>query len=96
MSVKITCINKDNGNHQNPHEAIQYLGWVNEKTGETGTTSRIDLYNWIVEKGGQAYVRGDNGTISYVGTAVTSNGTKYLRTYANGVWNDNLLSLPEC
>ena len=54
------------------------------------------MYNWIKEKGGQAYVSGPNGSVSTLGTAVTSKGTKYVRTYANGVWNDNLLSLPEC
>ena len=96
MSVRITCINKDNGNHENPHEAIINLGWVNEKTGASGKTSRVGMYNWIKEKGGQAYVSGPNGSVSTLGTAVTSKGTKYVRTYANGVWNDNLLSLPEC
>jgi hypothetical protein len=96
MSVRITCINKDNGNHENPHEAIQYLGWINEKTKVSGKTSRLDMFNWIKEKGGEAYVNNGDGNISIVGTATTARGTKYVRTYANGVWNDNLLQLPEC
>jgi len=96
MSVRITCINKDAGNHDNPHEAISFLGWINENTKQSGKVSRIEMYDWIREKGGEAYVRGEDGTVSLVGTAITNRGTKYVRTYANGVWNDNLLSLPEC
>jgi hypothetical protein len=96
MSVRITCISKDSGYHENPHEAITQLSWVNEKTNESGKISRIDMYNWIKEKGGQAYVMSPGGSTSVVGTAMTSRGTKYVRTYSNGVWDDNLLSLPEC
>ena len=36
MSVKITCIKKDNGFHANPHIAISELGWINETTGKSG------------------------------------------------------------
>jgi len=31
-----------------------------------------------------------------VGTAVSTRGTKYVRTYRDKVWTDNLLALPEC
>lgn len=96
MSVRITCISKDTGNHGNPYEAISFLGWVNEKTHASGRTSRVDMYNWIKEKGGQAYVMSQTGSISVVGTAMTSRGTKYVRTYSNSIWDDNLLALPEC
>jgi hypothetical protein len=29
MTIKITCITKSGGNHENPYEAISRLGWVN-------------------------------------------------------------------
>ncbi|MDO8659134.1 MAG: DUF3892 domain-containing protein [Candidatus Parcubacteria bacterium] len=95
MSVRITCINKDGGNHQNPHEAISHLGWINEQTGETGKNTRLEMYDWI-EKGGEAYVRDAYGNTIRVGTAISSLGAKYVRTYADSTWTDNLLSLPEC
>jgi len=36
-----------------------------------------------------------NGSRGNIGVVDGANG-KYLRTYADGKWNDNLLSLPEC
>ena len=96
MSIRIVCINKDGGNHENPHTAISQLGWINEKTKESGKISRIDLYEWLHDKKGVAYVKDNSGNLAYVGTAITSSGTKYVRTYADQTWTDNLLSLPEC
>lgn len=95
MSVRITCINKAGGHHENPHEAISFLGWINEQTRETGKASRLVMYDWI-KGGGEAYVRDAYGNTVRVGTAVTFLGTKYVRTYADRTWTDNLLSLPEC
>ena len=96
MSVRITCINKDGGNHENLHVAISTLGWTNEETGESGVSTRLVMYDWIKDQNGYAYVRDANGNTARVGTAETSRGTKYVRTYRDNVWTDNLLSLPEC
>ena len=41
MAVRITCINKDYGNHE---------------AGTAGYSSRIDMYNWFTQQGGMAYV----------------------------------------
>ncbi len=96
MSIRITCIKKDGGNHENPHIAISTLGWKNEQSGETGSSTRLQMYDWIKNKGGEAYVHDRYGNTVKVGTAETSYGTKYVRTYADRTWTDNLLSLPEC
>lgn len=96
MSVRITCIRKDHGNHDNPHVAISSVDWVNESTSERGTTSRTEMYDWIKDKNGYAYVRDNQGNEVRVGTAETPRGTKYIRTYRDKVWTDNLLALPEC
>jgi len=96
MSIRITCINKDHGNHYNPHEAITDLGWTNEQSNETGRSTRLQMYDWIKDQGGQAFVRDGRGNSAQVGTVVSPNGTKYVRTYADGKWTDNLLALPEC
>lgn len=95
MAIRIRCINKDRGNHENPHTAISYLGWVDE-SGNIGKSSRIEMYDWIKDKRGQAYVQDAYGNKAYLMTAVTPFGTKYVRTYSDKTPTDNLLQLPEC
>jgi hypothetical protein len=96
MSIRIRCINKSGGYHQDPHHAISHVGWINEDTREAGKNTRLEIYDWIREKNGIAYVIDSRGNKAYVGTRENSNGTKYLQTYADKVWTDNLLALPEC
>ena len=38
MSIRITCINKSGGYHQDPHHAISHLGWVEDGQGRQGRT----------------------------------------------------------
>ncbi len=84
--VQVTCINKQP--RQNPYEGITHLGAANWKW------TRQQVIESIEAKTNTFYtlVNGNRGDIGVV------NGTngKYLRTYADGQWNDNLLSLPEC
>ena len=96
MSIRVTCISKAGGDHENPHVAITRLNWINESTYDKGSSSRLEMYDWIKNKSGDAYVRDNHGNTVKVGTAETSLGTKYVRTYSDGVWTDNLLALPEC
>ena len=96
MSIRITCINKSGGYHADPHHAISHLGWVGDGTGKTGKNTRVEIYNWIKDQNGTAYVLDSRGNKALVGTREHSNGTKYLQTYADQVWTDNLLALPEC
>jgi hypothetical protein len=96
MSVRITCISKAGGNHENPHVAISNLGWLNEADGQTGSSTRLEMHDWIKNQDGYAYVRDGNGNTARVGAAETDRGTKYVRTYADGKWTDNLLALREC
>jgi hypothetical protein len=88
----VTCISKDGGYHANPHKAISHLGFT-DSSGSYRTT-RLEMYNFI-EAGGSAYVKDRFGNTVYIGTAIHE-GTKYVRTYADGKWTDNLLALPEC
>ena len=96
MSVRITCINKSGGNHADPHHAIEYLGWTNDESGKSGKSTRLEVYDWIKNQNGKGFVRDNRGNTAFVGTRAHSNGTKYLQTYADKVWTDNLLALPEC
>jgi len=96
MAIRINCINKSYGYHQDPHHAIENVGWVNEETGKTGRSTRLEIYDWLKTQNGTAYVKDSTGNVAYVGTREHSNGTKFVQTYADKVWTDNLLSLPEC
>ena len=96
MAIRITCINKDNGNHENPHVAITNLGWINEGTGKTGKNTRIEIYDWLKTGGGQAYVQDQYGNRAPVIPRETARGTKYVQTVRDNTPTDNLLHLMEC
>jgi len=95
MAIRITCINKEGGYHDDPHHAITHLGWTADD-GKTGKSTRLELYDWLKNKGGSAYVRDGWGNQASVYPRENSAGTKFVQTYADNVWSDNLLSLPEC
>jgi len=95
MSIRITCINKDGGNHYDPHEAIMRLGWIDESNNQTGKSTLVEMISFL-EKGGQAYVRGASGTIASLVVRTSRFGNKYVKTIANGKETDNLLYLLEC
>jgi hypothetical protein len=96
MEIRITCINKDNGNHDNPYEAITHLGWINPENNKTGKSTRLVIYDWIKDENGYAYVQDASGKKVKVITAISPKGTKYVKTEANHTEQDNLLSLKEC
>lgn len=96
MAVLITCIKKDFGNHESPLSAITSFGWVNESTEVRGSTTRLVMYDFIVNKGGVAYVKDGVGRITNLIGAITPTGTKYVKTLPNDTPDDNLLKLPEC
>ena len=95
MSVRITCINKANGQHENPYVAISRLGWTEDGTGKAGRSTREEMHDWIKHQDGHAYVE-VQGARAKVLAAVTPRGTKYVRTEADRTERDNLLKLPEC
>ncbi|NTW15348.1 MAG: DUF3892 domain-containing protein [Candidatus Moranbacteria bacterium] len=95
MSVRITCINKDAGDHHDPHEAISHLGWINEDNGNAGKSTRADMVQYL-EGGNSAYTKDSYGNMAYLVVCVSRAGNKYVKTVADGKETDNLLSLPEC
>lgn len=95
MAVRVVCINKDNGNHENPHLAIEFFGWVNEQTNEQGKNSRDYMVNYV-ENGGKVYVKDSYGRVAYCEVRTSINGNKFLQTITDGVPTDNLLKLQEC
>lgn len=94
MEVKIKCVNKDGGNHDNPHEAITHYGWV-KSNGESGKSTRAVMVKYI-DDGNHAYVTDSYGHKAYCYVRTSSKGTKFLQTYSDGSYTNNLLHLPEC
>jgi hypothetical protein len=73
------------------HEHIARVRWINPETNATGENSRSEMVDWI-NNGGKAFVV-DGGRNVAVGVVDAS--PPYIRTYADGVWTNNLLALPE-
>lgn len=89
--VRITCITKPHP--LSPHEHITHVG--NPATGWKWT--REDVIQSIDAKTNTFYVIDPgNGKRSDVGVVRSSGKPPYIRTYADGDWNDNLLSLDQC
>jgi hypothetical protein len=89
--VQITCINKPHP--QSPYEHITHLG--NSLVGWTWTLAEVIAS--IDAKTNTFYVIDPrNGKRSEVGVVRPAGGAPYVRTYADGDWNNNLLSLDQC
>ncbi|HNQ92681.1 MAG TPA: DUF3892 domain-containing protein [Alphaproteobacteria bacterium] len=84
--VEVTCINKQPRN--NPHEGITHLGGYN------WWWTRADVIR-SMKSGTNTFYTMKNGVKSYLQVVDGPNG-EYVRTYANGQANDNLLALNEC
>lgn len=84
--LQVTCINKQP--RSNPHEGIINLG------GAGWRWTRAQVVDLINRKVHTFHTR-VNGKRAEIGVVDGPSGP-YLRTYADGVWNDNLLALPEC
>ena len=88
--VQVTCIIKPYP--QSPHEHITHLGnpptwmWTREQV-----IASIDATtNTFFVRDARSGKRADVGVVREAGKA------PYLRTYADGTWNNNLLSLDQC
>ena len=90
--VRITRVRKQLGN--NSHLGLMSFQWINEQTQQTGQTDLPNMYDWIVNKKGQAYIRDTEGNQIAIFGAVSPNGQTYLRAVKNGAWSDDLLNLP--
>ncbi|MEC3978135.1 DUF3892 domain-containing protein [Amycolatopsis sp. H20-H5] len=91
MTIRITAIRLSGGQG---HEHITRLWWTNPGDGNTGDNSRAEIVAWIEDKNGKAYVEDGKGNRADVGVVTPTSGQKYLRTYADGKYTDNLLALP--
>lgn len=53
------------------------------------------MVRFIENKQHQFYTQQGNASAS-VGVKTSAAGNKFLQTFADGIWKDNLLALPEC
>lgn len=88
--ARIRCINKTD--RMNPHERIRNVGGQNDDGGRwkqsvDQTIREIESREWdfFVSEGGK--------TVDVI--VATHSGHKYIKTIADGLQPDNLLSLPE-
>lgn len=84
--VQVKCINKQPRN--DPHEGITHLGGAGWKW------TRSEVIRSI-EGRTNSFFTLVNGKRADVGVVNGPNG-KYVRTHADGYYNDNLLALLEC
>jgi Protein of unknown function (DUF3892) len=90
---RIDCINKPDRN--SAHEHITHVGGPNP--GGTGRwrDTVLNVVNMIETKAHRFYTN-EGGVSAWVGVRTSAAGRKFLQTYADGVWKDNLLALKEC
>ncbi len=88
---QVKCINKPH--RDSTHEHITHIGnpdvpWrITREDAINRISRRTDMFFTLDEKTGK---RAEVGIVQQAGKP------PYLRTFADGVWNDNLLALPEC
>ncbi len=75
------------------HEHITRIQWVEDGTTTKNDNTRAEMVAFV-EKGGRAYVKDKRGDVAYLRVRISYAGNKYVQTYADGIWSDNLLALP--
>lgn len=88
---QVTCINKIP--RFSSHEHIKFIGNIDGKW----KIGRDDAIRRIESKKEKFFTLDKiSGHKVYIGVVKETGKASYLRTYADGKWNDNLLSLDEC
>ncbi len=89
---RIDCINKPN--RSSSHEHITHVGGQTADGGRWKDTVP-NVIGFIEAKTHRFYTK-EGGATAWVGVRISAAGNKYLQTYADGIWKDNLLALKEC
>jgi hypothetical protein len=90
---RIDCINKPN--RSSPHEHITAAGGPSPAGAGRWKDSVPNIVRIIESKEHRFYTKEGNAA-AWVGVRTSAAGNKFIQTYADGIWKDNLLALPEC
>lgn len=90
MAIQVTAVHLEGGYS---HQHISELRWIDRSTNETKQSTRQQVVDFIEIHDGKVYVE-QGGYRAYVYVRQSASGMKFLQTYADGKWQDNLLSLP--
>jgi hypothetical protein len=92
---QVTCINKRD--RMSSHEHITHIGNVTNPPADRWRLTREEAIRRIDAKTDAFYtIDRTTGSRVYIGVVRETGKNPFLRTYADGKWNDNLLALPEC
>ncbi|HYW07862.1 MAG TPA: DUF3892 domain-containing protein [Longimicrobium sp.] len=87
--VRLTCIRKSNP--QSAHEHITHVG-----AADGAVWTRDQVVGWIDRREHTFHVTDAYNRRAEIGVVRETGKQPYLRTHADGQWNNNLLSLPQC
>ncbi|GAA2568906.1 DUF3892 domain-containing protein [Microbacterium binotii] len=90
MSIEITHVRY--GSTKKTEDEIVRYKWRGIESNDAGESDKPTLVAWV-DDNGKAYVGSGSSRVS-VGVVKPQYGQPYLRTYADGEWTNNLLSLP--
>lgn len=90
---QIDCIIKPDRDSR--HERITHAGGPTPERGGRWQDTVPNIVRFIEAKTHRFYTQQGNAR-TYVGVRTSANGNKYIQTYANEQWNDNLLAQREC
>ncbi len=79
-------------NSSGTHHAHLGTFWWVDDNGSRGTWTRLEAYNYVKANPQQVYVSEGNRTV-YVAHRENNLGTKWVQTYADRYWRDNLTAL---
>ena len=90
---RIDCVHKPNRN--SPHEHITHVGGPSPDGNGRWKDSMPNVVRLIENQLHGFYTKEGNAS-AWVGVRASAAGNKFLQTYADGIWKDNLLALSEC
>jgi len=90
MSVQIVDVRMSQGRG---HDAISHYQWTDSRNGVTDWADRAQMVAWVRRNPNKAWVAGAAAS-AWITVVDNPGGQPYLRSYADNVLTDNLLSLP--
>lgn len=90
---RIDCVEKPHRN--SPHEHITHVGGPKPDGAGRWRDTTANVVAFIEGKQHRFYTKEGNAS-AWVGVRTSAAGHKFLQTYADGIWKDNLLALQSC